>query len=1374
MMRVTILTLFTVGTFAGASFGLADDSGRGGVLPKGADSKPLNLDFEAGTLRDWKAEGEAFAGQPIEGDAVAARRGDMRSQHTGRFWIGTYERAGDRPQGSLTSVPFKVTHPYASFLVAGGPHSETCVQIVRNDTDKIVYQASGETSESLTPVAVDLREQMGKEVFIRLVDRHSGGWGHINFDDFRFHDAKPNYPFRTGTQTTDVYAHAGLNPEDAAKSMTVPDGFKVTLFAGEPDVVQPIAQAIDDRGRLWVAEAYSYPHRVPEAEARDRILIFEDEDGDGRFDRRKVFIDKLNLVSGLEVGFGGVWVGMAPFFIFIPDRDGDDVPDGKPEILLDGWGSEDTHETLNTFTWGPDGWLYGCHGVFTHSRVGKPGTPNEKRTPLNAALWRYHPTKHQFEVFAHGTSNPWGIDFNDQGQAFLTACVIPHLYHIIQGGRYQRQAGQHFNPYTYSDIQTIALHRHWVGENPHGGNNRSDAAGGGHAHAGAMIYLGGSWPAEYRNQLFMNNIHGARLNEDRLSPKGSGYVGDRAPDFLLANDSWSQILNLQYGPDGQMFMIDWYDANQCHHFNDAGHDRTNGRIFKVSYQNAKAVKVDLQAKSDDELIALLSNENDWYVRHARRILQERGANPSLRKNLSESASQREKDVWWLILHQIALTTMAFEHTDSTRRLRGLWALHAVGGLNEERIARGLANDDPYVRAWTIQLALEDRRPSPATLAKLAKLAESDRSPVVRLYLASAADRLSFDQRTAIVRQLVAHSEDSDDHNLPLMYWYAAEPLVEWKPAEAAAVLDRARVPLVRQYLARRLAQFASPEALAVLVNRLRQEKLAGQKELLQQITIGVQGKRQLPMPEGWSEVYERMLKSSDAEVTSLATAIALTFGDKRAFGRLEQTLTDAKSRTEVRQEALSALVKERDPNLPPMLHRLLNDAAMRRPALRALAAYSDSRTPEIVLKAYAGLTPDEKRDALATLVSRAEYADALLRAIGDDRVARTDLSGELVRQIRNLKNKELDKQIKKVWGSVNDTPQERQKLIEHYKALAAKPGPTADVMLGRALYAKTCQQCHTLFGVGGKVGPDITGSNRANLDYIVSNLVDPSALIGKDYQATVIQTTDGRTLTGIVRNETQDSLQLALANETVTVLKSDIDARELSPKSMMPDDQLKPMSDHEFRSLVAYLASPAQTPMLATADNLPLFFNGRDLTGWHGKDGLWSVENGEIVGKTTGLARNEFLISDLAAGDFRLTLEVKLVANEGNSGVQFRSEELDSDLNDSGEVKGYQADVGAGWWGKLYEEHGRGLIWDRSGEAHVKPGEWNKYEIVANGSQVRTRINGKLCVDLDDQAGRQRGIFAFQLHSGGATEVRFRNLKIELLPPPAATAAAGR
>ena len=203
-------------------------------------------------------------------------------------------------------------------------------------------------------------------------------------------------------------------------------GFQAELIAAEPDLHQPVAMAIDERGRLWVAEAYGYPNRQPEGQGKDRIVIFEDKDGDGVFETKKTFAEKLNLVSGLEVGFGGVWVGAAPYLLFIPDANRDDVPDGAPQILLDGWGYQDTHETLNSFTWGPDGWLYGCHGVFSHALVGKPGTPDAERTRVRAAVWRYHPVRHVFEIYAHGGSNQWGLDFNAVGHLFMTHCRSFH------------------------------------------------------------------------------------------------------------------------------------------------------------------------------------------------------------------------------------------------------------------------------------------------------------------------------------------------------------------------------------------------------------------------------------------------------------------------------------------------------------------------------------------------------------------------------------------------------------------------------------------------------------------------------------------------------------------------------------------------------------------------------------------------------------------------------------------------------------------------------------------------------------------------------------------------------------------------------------
>ncbi|HUG66454.1 MAG TPA: PVC-type heme-binding CxxCH protein [Pirellulaceae bacterium] len=1344
MPQISLCLLFAV-----ATAGVIQPAAADGIKAQAADGRVLNLDFETGTLADWTASGNAFAGQPIKGDTVAKRRSDMRSAHAGEYWIGGFELHGDSRTGTLTSAPFVVSQPYATFLANGGQHEQTRVELVRQDTGTVFYKIAGTNSETMRSVVVDLRAHVGKEIRIRLVDEHAGGWGHLNFDHFRLHETRPaQVTPRMIALVADEYPHAGLSASEAAAAMKLPEGFTVTVGAAEPDVKQPIAMAIDDRGRVWIAEAYEYPIRAQGEKGRDRILIFEDTNGDGTLDKNKVFAEGLNLVSGLEVGFGGVWVGAAPNLLFIPDKNGDDVPDGEPQILLDGWGFQDTHETLNAFIWGPDGWLYGCHGVFTHSRVGKPGTPAEHRIPLNAAVWRYHPTKHEFEVFAHGTSNPWGVDFNDHGQAFITACVIPHLYHMVQGGRYQRQGGQHFNPYTYRDIVTIADHLHYLGANPHGGNNKSDAAGGGHAHAGAMIYLGDHWPQPYRNQLFMNNIHGQRLNVDILKPNGSGYVGSHGPDFLLTGDKASQILNLRYGPDGNAWMIDWYDMQACHRPEVEMHDRSNGRIYKISYgdTNRRHELANLSVQSDDDLAAMVLQPNDWYVRHSRRMLQER----AVQRSISASAVSR-------------LTDIATTNTDDTRRLRAAWALHVTNRLSDEVSQQILADKSPYVRGWAVQLAMEsaDNQFSPALLEQFVAMADTDSSPVVRLYLASAAQNIPPAQRWSLLAALTSHAEDASDQNLPLLYWYAAEPLADLDTTQALSLAMSAgeSVPLVREFMLRRIGSSDAPSSLLALVKGLGDAKDSNlQLTFLQAIRAALRGQRQVTAPAGWANVSSALLKSHDENVRLQATALGVTFGDAAAIQVMRSRVTDASASLDARLVALQSLLDAGDAGLAPTLQSLLNaDAPLRESAIRGLAQYTDVGVAPALLAAYADLTPDQKRMALGTLCARATSAVALLQAIQSKQIPGTDLTADLVRQLQFLKNDEVNSLLASAWGTVRESAADKLQMIADFKELVASASHSeADMELGRAVFAKTCMKCHVLYGVGNKVGPDLTGSNRANLDYLLSNIVDPSAVMAKEYRPTVIATDDGRLVTGLITAEDNKSITLQTSDALVIVPKNEIEERFESDKSMMPDDQLKQFSAHEARSLVAYLQSKQQTPMLATPDNAAMIFNGRDLTGWSGRDGLWSVENGELVGRTDGLRKNEWIVSDLSADNFRLALEVKLVDNAGNSGIQFRS------MAHDGEVSGYQADVGAGWWGKLYEEHGRALLWDKSGEAHVKLGDWNTYEIVAERSHIRTFINGKPCVDLNDPKGATRGIIAFQLHSGGKTEVRFRNIRLEV------------
>jgi putative membrane-bound dehydrogenase-like protein len=586
----------------------------------------------------------------------------------------------------------------------------------------------------------------------------------------------------------DAEAHSPLPPQEAADKMKLPPGFKATVFAAEDDVLQPIGFCIDERGRLWVAECYSYPEWAEKG--KDRILILEDTDGDGVQDKRTVFAEGFGYLTGVQVGMGGVWVANAPHLLFYPDRNRDDVPDGEPEIHLEGWNWKGVHNVINCLTWGPDGWLYGANGITVDSDVKVAGAPESERVKLNCAIWRYHPTRKKFEVWSAGTTNPWGIDFDENGQMFFSSSVTPHVYHGIQGSHFQRMHGKDFNPYIFELMKTCADHLHWGGGDwttSRGGTGVHSVAGGGHAHAGAMIYYGDSFPEQYRGTIFFNNIHGRRINNDRLERKGSGFVATHAPDFMQSPDPWYRAITLQYGPDGGVYSIDWNDTDECH---DHEAERETGRIYKISYELNEArrrenpAKVDLAKLSDMELFELQKHTNEWFVRHARRMLRDRVLSAEVRG---------------------ALTKMLNESATPVHRLRALWTLHQMGGTTEAMLLEQLLSPHEFVRGWAIQLLCEDKTPSDRALARFADLAKDDPSPAVRLYLAAALQRIPLEERWPIVEPLLSHAEDAADQNLPLMYWYATEPLVKADTKRAMALTGKTKVAKVREFITRRLA-----------------------------------------------------------------------------------------------------------------------------------------------------------------------------------------------------------------------------------------------------------------------------------------------------------------------------------------------------------------------------------------------------------------------------------------------------------------------------------------------------------------------------------------------------------------------------------------
>jgi putative membrane-bound dehydrogenase-like protein len=966
-------------------------------------------------------------------------------------------------------------------------------------------------------------------------------------------------------------------PQAALAKMTVPPGFQVTLFAGEPDVQQPIAMALDDRGRLWVAECYTYDGSVPKIwddRYRDRILIFEDTDNDGRFDKRTVFWDRGRNVSSVAVGFCGVWVLAAPNLLFIPGPDATGAPTGPPQVVLDGWAVRGIgHNIVNGLTWGPDGWLYGRHGIQSTSLVGPPGTPDPQRTRLNCSIWRYHPTRKVFEVVTNGTTNPWGLDYDDHGELFFTNNVNGHLWHVIPGAHYRRMYGEDFNPHVYELLDQHADHQHWETGKPwtasRDNQGENDRRGGGHSHCGGMIYLGDNFPATYRNTIFMCNTHGHRVNNDRLVRRGSGYVGTHGPDFLFAHDPWFRGIDLKYGPDGGVYLSDWCDLGECHDHD--GVHRTSGRIYKVTYGKAPRPQVgDVAALSDGQLVKLQLHRNDFFVRAARRNLQER------------ATAGRDMKAVHTELHR-----MVDEQTDVSRRLRALWALYVTGGTSEAWLRRQLRDPDEHVRVWAIRLLVDQGAPAAEALEPFVRLAQKDPSGLVRLYLASALQRLPVAQRGDLVAALLSHGEDATDHNLPLMIWYGVEPLVTAEPLRAVELAQHTRIPLVRRFIARRLTEDVekAPAPLnALLKVTAGQSAPAFQLDVLRGMSEALRGWRKARPPEAWPAFAAKVGDSPDEAVRTQARELGVVFGDGRALTELRRIAADPTAAGEARRAALAVLIDNRAPDLVPLLKKLTSDRATAALAMRGLAVYDSPDTPRLVLTHYRILRPDERPQAINALTSRPAFARALLKAVADGSLPRGDLSAFHARQIRSLGDEELDRELARVWGEVRSTPETTKQLIARYrKLLTPERLKSANLSNGRLVFQQTCASCHVLYGQGQTIGPDLTGSQRHNLDYLLENIIDPSAVVPADFRMSVVLLKTGRVVTGLVHQPGGRTVTVQTPTERVILERAEIEEIRSTPLSLMPDGLLTPLRDDQVCDLIAYLMSQQQVPLPATS-----------------------------------------------------------------------------------------------------------------------------------------------------------------------------------------------
>jgi putative heme-binding domain-containing protein len=947
-----------------------------------------------------------------------------------------------------------------------------------------------------------------------------------------------------------------LSPAEAIRRMTVPEGFTVELVAAEPDIVNPVAMTFDERGRIWVTESFEYPRRSP-GPGRDRIKILEDTDADGRVDKVTIFAEGLNIPSGIAVGAGGVWVANSPDLLFMQDTDGDGRAD-RSEVVVTGFGRDDTHELPNSLTWGPDGWLYGINGVFNPSHIEYRGRVFD----FTCALFRIHPRTRDFELFAEGTSNPWGVAWDTEGSAFVSACVIDHLWHLTESGYYHRQGGP-YPPFTWK-IGSIVKHKHQLA-----------------AYCGIHYYDSDAYPAQYRQKLYMGNIHGNCINCDVLARAGSTYSARPDPDFLSANNAWFMPVAQKTGPDGCLYVLDWYDQYHC--YQDAnrdpqGVDRLKGRLYRIRYRNTpRAGSFDLTKESDDQLIDRLQSGNGYYRDIAQRLLGERAA-PATRPKLE----------------QVILDDRQSRRT----RMHALWALVGRGPLEVEFHLKLLGHADPTFRAWGVRVAGNQRKVDDRIRAVVIKSA-GDPSPDVQLQVAIAARKIQGIDPLPLLLEVA--SAAGDDELIPHIVWQNLHPLLPQVGGQFVALLGKhqpGRQPAVAALVPRAVEKLLAADqpdtqVIAGLLETLIAQSDTAQlaADCLRIVARAVQSRQLAGASRGelaatLDPTLSKVLSSGGAQSPLSIDAALLAASWKNPLGvdAARKLVADRRLPEDRRIQALEALIAAGDA-------AALNDARtilevrgestdLRRRTLAALGPLEDPQVGSVVLAAYAQLGAELQPQAIELLIQRTMWSKPLLAAIAAQRIPSAMLNVNQLRRLQATKDPEILRQVAAIWGSVRtDRNPAREQVVADMRQLVL--GNSGDAKAGRVVFQKLCGQCHKIHGEGQDVGPDITVNGRSSIEQLLSNVFDPSLVIGGAYQPRTVVTTDGRVLTGLLAEDSPQRVVLKMQGAKLeTIARQDIEQIEVSQLSLMPEGVEKQLKPQELVDLFAFITldKPPEDP----------------------------------------------------------------------------------------------------------------------------------------------------------------------------------------------------
>ncbi len=959
-------------------------------------------------------------------------------------------------------------------------------------------------------------------------------------------------------------------PEVALQNFKVAEDLQLDLVLSEPQIHQPVEINFDHRGRLWVVQYNQYPYPAgvkvididnhiraifdktpkppPEGvRGADKISIFEDTDGDGRFDKSTDAITGLNIATGVCLGREKIWVLTPPYLVAYPDPDGDGIPDGDPNAHLSGFGLEDTHAVANSLRWGPDGWLYGAQGSTTHATITSKASKNIHFK--GQAIWRYHPETQVFEIFAEGGGNTFHVEIDAKGRVYSGDNGSARGFYYKQGGYYQKNWGKHgalTNPYALGYIKGMDL----TGERTR------------FTHAW-IKYEGGSFPDGYNDKIIAINPLQNFVQVTRLEKQGSTFSNIDEGVILETEDRWFRPVDIKAGPDGSIYLADWNDSRLSHVDPRDTWNKSTGRIYRLRNKNETGVELfDLSTYSSEELVGLLTHQNKWYRQQALRLIGDRKDRlvlPALKDMLANG--------------------------DAQSALEALWAINLTGGFDEKVAQTALDHHDPYVRLWAVRLISDKKEPElQASIAyKLAALAASESHLEVISQLASTAKRLRGSDAIPIIANLLRNESTQYDNDNRLFIWWAVESKSSGDRKALLTLLEDKTLwgqPLVKEFILSRLIQRYALEggaenylACAQLLqlapsNETRQALMEGLQE-------GLRGKDLTEIPPNLASMMEQY----QAEFGEGKLALGLRQNSDEAIAEALEIITDQNASLHERISYIRIFGEINQPASVPVLLKIAEgqaySTALRLASIQSLKHYEDPDIGKTVANAYqhkirADL--DLRNASLSLFASRTTWARELMAKIFETReIPKEEVPIDILKQIKLLRDPQLIQTVDTHWPTVKITSTDEMKVeMERVRrALSLKKG---DPKAGKLIYQQSCGSCHQLFGEGGTMGPELTGYDRDDLEYLTLNIVNPNADIREGYVNYLIEKTDGQVIMGTIKDQSGGNVTVQpFVGAEIILSSAQIKKMEAQKTSLMPERLLEPLSDQEIRDLFAYL-----------------------------------------------------------------------------------------------------------------------------------------------------------------------------------------------------------